>query len=338
LMELLQDVPHGHVLFTSRRVDWPIALADLTLERFPVDVSVEFLRRRTFAWNAGRDDAAADLARELDGSPLLLEQAAAYLETRRISFEAYLLQLQAADPGPSLFDETAEYREPLPETWAISEAQLAPAARAILRIASFFAREPLPRDLFERRPELIREAAALLAADGAAPLEPNASKVGLEQLARLALIELTLSSVSWRQSLRPARDTIPPAQRDEWLGFALRLFEAVLGDAVQLESLQPHALSLLEATDDFSQLPAAARLYSELGSFLAAKGRFHEAEPLLRRALVLHEEAYASDDPALPSHLQRLAEVLIAMSRTEEAEPFTDRARRQALADVQGHA
>ena len=86
--------PAGHVLVTSRaRVLEALGLVSpLALATLPAAESTAFLLKRTGREQAGAGEVtgAAELARELDGLPLALEQAAAYVLDRDVPFAEYL--------------------------------------------------------------------------------------------------------------------------------------------------------------------------------------------------------------------------------------------------------
>jgi hypothetical protein len=94
LKPLLPKVEHGHTLITSRAHEFQDLgiLNPVQLPELPVDDATAFLLLR-----CGRQEAdaaeradAEQLARELDGLPLALEQAAAYIHQTKAPFRRYL--------------------------------------------------------------------------------------------------------------------------------------------------------------------------------------------------------------------------------------------------------
>ncbi len=91
--ELLPRLAVGHVLITSRWTRWGAALHGQPLAPLTRAEAASFLDRRTAGRRSPRPDdpqAAERLAALLGGLPLALEQAAAYIGQRRLSFAAYL--------------------------------------------------------------------------------------------------------------------------------------------------------------------------------------------------------------------------------------------------------
>lgn len=143
----------GQVLITTRLDDvaalgvaQPLQIAPLTAAE-----SRAFLRRRTRrdAVDAADDAALDELVDELDGLPLALEQAAAYIAQTRARFDAYLAslrrgRLELLERGkPSV----SPYASTVGSTWRMNLERIgaeSPAAAELLRLCAFLAPDPLP--------------------------------------------------------------------------------------------------------------------------------------------------------------------------------------------------
>ena len=95
LKPFLLDGARGHILVTSRAQDFQDLgiINPVELEKLPIEDATAFLLKRCGrdAAEADERDAAEQLARELDGLPLALEQAAAYIVAGNgLKFERYL--------------------------------------------------------------------------------------------------------------------------------------------------------------------------------------------------------------------------------------------------------
>jgi tetratricopeptide (TPR) repeat protein len=93
-----------------------------------------------------------------------------------------------------------------------------------------------------------------------------------------------------------------------------------------LDPLSLHALTLVYYGDEAGIAEPTARLYSELGLLFQGKAHYGEAEPLIRRALVIGEASYGPHHPDIPTGLNNLAELLRVTNRLAEAEPLIRRA------------
>ena len=157
---------NGHILFTTRqnakdtRAFLKLSPDDcLELQCFSEEEGALFLMQRTGCEGEFLDQEAINLAKELGGLPLALEQAAAYIAALPIpcSFNAYLekyrdvkLRLLEQQPVTALSVE-AQHRLSVHTTWEMNFEfvnEKSPAAATMMRIASFLESENIPFDVF----------------------------------------------------------------------------------------------------------------------------------------------------------------------------------------------
>ena len=121
------------------------------------DVAAGFLVNRT-----GDPDrqAAGDLADELGGLPLALEQAAAYIQATGGTLAGYLALFRQRRAELLARGEPTGYDKTVASTWALAFDRLqqtAPGAVGLLRLLAFCAPEAIPlRLLLQPRPGLGR--------------------------------------------------------------------------------------------------------------------------------------------------------------------------------------
>ena len=156
---------NGHILFTTRqnskdtRTFLKLSPDDcLELQCFSEEEGAFFLMQRTGYKGDSIDQEAVDLAKELGGLPLALEQAAAYISALPIfcSFKAYLdkyldvkLRLLKQQPVTALSVE-GYHRLSVHTTWEMNFAFVSEnshAASTIMHIASFLESENIPFDV-----------------------------------------------------------------------------------------------------------------------------------------------------------------------------------------------
>lgn len=135
----------GRVLLTSQSQHWPAGWA-VQVPVLDPEVAALFLSARTGNSEKG---AALELAEELAGLPLALEQAAAFMQASDIRLARYLPLFQARQADLLARGEAAGHREHTAATLALALDRLGrdtPAA-GLMRLLAFLAPEPVPLDL-----------------------------------------------------------------------------------------------------------------------------------------------------------------------------------------------
>jgi hypothetical protein len=136
----------GRVLITSRNPIWPPGQA-LQVPVLDPQVAAEFLAART-----GDPDrrAALDLASELGGLPLALEQAAAYVQATGDTLGGYLTSFRQRQPEMLARGEPTGYTQTVATTWQLAFEHLQqaePDAVNLLRLLANCAPEAIPLSL-----------------------------------------------------------------------------------------------------------------------------------------------------------------------------------------------
>jgi tetratricopeptide (TPR) repeat protein len=334
---LLVRLRGGKVVVTGRAGNFPASLRKLELGVLDEAASVAFLMERTDADRAkSPDDAklAQELAGELGGLALGLEQAGAYIATERIGFARYLtLWRDKRATVLAWFDKTLmsyDHDTGLAATWATSVDRLTPDAHRLLERLAFLAPEPVPDSLL----------------DVAAPGDPEGFDA---RAARANLFAYSLVSRAAVEAGKAAQDgfavhrlvqdfarrSMSEARRGEALREALEWVDGAFDGDPQdvrswpvLDPLAPHAVAVAVAQRSVTAAIAAptARLFDRFATLLQAKARYAEAEPLYRRALAIDEANYGPHHPIVAIDLNNLAGLLNATNRLREAEPLYWRA------------
>ena len=164
MQRFLPPAGHGRVLITSQNAVWPHGQA-LEVPVLDTEVAAAFLVSRT---GDPDEQAATELAGELGGLPLALEQAAAYIQATGTSLAGYLALFRERRAELLARGEPAGYRRTVATTWSLAFARLeesAPAAAGLLRLLACLAPEPVPlRLLLSRRAGLLGSLAPEVAA------------------------------------------------------------------------------------------------------------------------------------------------------------------------------
>jgi hypothetical protein len=276
---MLPPVGHGHVIITSQSPRWPPGQA-IEVPVLDVAVAAGFLADRT---GCPATDVERDLARELGGLPLALQQAAAYMEATGLSPAEYLAQFRARRAALLARGEPLGYSKTVASTWSVALGQLeqsAPLTVGLLRLLACCAPEAVPLHLLLRpRPGLPWPFTADVEA-ALAPLllDPLAVHDAIGALRQYSLVTLAgEDSVLVHRLVQAVTfDQMPANLAGQWRQAAAALIGAAIpADASTPETwpacaaLLPHALAALAPDGD-----AMGRIASYLGlsgSFAAAR-------------------------------------------------------------------
>ena len=287
----------GRVLITSRNPNWPGQALDVPV--LDPQVAAEFLVSRT--GDADRR-AALELAGELGGLALALEQAAAYVQAIGESLAGYasLFRQRRAD----LLDrgEPVGYPQTVATTWRLAfedVRQAAPGATGLLRLLAFCAPEAVPlRLLLQPRPELVGRLGEQVAPVLTALLEDRlAADDAIAALRRYSLVTPAAGgSVSVHRLVQAVTaDQMAAELARQWRQAAAALIEDAIPRHTWLPetwqicaALLPHAQAAL--ADDSDGL---ARIANSLGS----SGTYAAARDLQRRVASAREQVLGPEHP-----------------------------------------
>jgi hypothetical protein len=288
---LLPPAGKGQVLITSRSALWP----PRQMVEVPVldpEVAARFLVNRTGDDNG---QAAAELAEELGGLPLALEQAAAYIQASGGSLADYLASFRrrrrdmlARRPGES--DKTVA------TTWSLAFTELeqsAPQAVGLLRLLACCAPEPVPvRLLLQPRPGLAEEFAGEVA-PVLGPLVDDELAAGdaVAALRRYSLVnpaEDGLVSVH-RLVQAVTLDQLPVEVASQWRLAAAALIEAAIPEDTDRPGTWPTCAVLLPHAQ--AALPAGSDAIARLANYLGERGSHTAAVKLWRQVADARERS-----------------------------------------------
>ena len=152
--KLMPRLKGGHVVVTARASNFPAGVRKLEVSTLDENAASAIPARPDGSDRSkSKDDdgAGADLARELGGLALGLEQAGAHIATDRIGFARYLkLWSESREKALAWADATVTGSDrTLATTWATSVARLSPESRRLLDRLAFLAPDPVPDSLLD---------------------------------------------------------------------------------------------------------------------------------------------------------------------------------------------
>jgi tetratricopeptide (TPR) repeat protein len=321
----------GHVIVTARASNFPAGVRKLEVSTLDEDAAAQFLLDRTDGDRSkSKDDAALarDLAHELGGHALALEQAGAHIARDRIGFARYLkLWSESRESALAWTDAPVTGSErTLATALGASIARLSKESRRLLERLAFLAPDPVPDSLLEVT--VPGEVPATDAFEARAGLYAYSliTRVGGEPSGSPGFIVHRLVQDFARRAMSEERRRQALREALEWVDAAF------LGDPWDVRSwpvldpLAPHALAVARRADEAGIAAPTARLFNDLGLLFQMKARYVEAEPLMRHALAIDEKAQGPNHPDVATNLNNLARLLLDTNRLAEAEPLMRRA------------
>ena len=303
VQRFLPPAGRGRVLITSQSAVWPHGQA-VEVPVLGTEVGAALLVSRTGDPN---EQVATELAAELGGLPLALEQAAAYIQATGTTLAAYLSLFRDRRADLLTRGQAGGHPADVAATFGLAFARLgepAPAATGLLRLLACLAPEPVPLPLLladaQGAGDLAPEVAATVR-----PLlgDPVAAGDAVAALRRYSLVTLAGDGLVLMHRLVQATtlSQAPAGAAGQWEQAAAILVEAAIPTDPELPAtwpacavLLPHARAVLDLTSSGMRRIADYLGYS--GSYPAARDLFQ-----------LIADAYNEGDTYGPEHPDTLS-------------------------------
>ena len=289
----------GRVVITSQFGSWP---GRQVLEVPVLDqvVAAGFLLDRAGAAGAAEQAAASELAAELGGLPLALEQAGAYMQASGRSIAGYLGLFRARRAELLDKGDPAGYDKRVTTTWALAFTGLGVAgpAAGLLRLVACCAAEDIPLGLLLRP--------GLAAGDFDAVVGPLLVPLLTDELARddavAGLRRFSLISaprgglVSVHRLVQAITlDQLPAEEAKAWR----RAAAAVIGAALPGDPEDPGCWPVFAAVLPHAQaaLDPASSGMAQLARYLGASGSYAAALAVQHHVLYARQETLGAEHP-----------------------------------------
>jgi Domain of unknown function (DUF4062) len=296
---LLPPAGGGRVVLTSQYPHWPGGQA-LDVPVLDRDVAAGFLLARTGSMEEG---AAGELADELGGLPLALEQAGAYMQASGRGIGEYLSLFRTRGAELLGRGDPAGYDKRVATTWSLAFAELgsdSPAAR-LLRLLACCAAEDIPLDLLLRpRPGLPAELTPLLTDE----LARDEAVAGLRRYSLIGAPHDGLVSVH-RLVQAITLGHLPKDEAVAWRRAAAAVIEAALPDDPDDPGAWPAFAVLLPHAQ--ATLDRASNGMYHSARYLGMAGNYAAALVLQRQVLAARENDLGAEHPATLDALASLA-------------------------------
>ena len=326
----LPNHPKGHVLVTSRASVVPGFPPPLSMRVLGEDEAVDLLASRLGReLSEGEQQVAEALAEVLGYLPLALEQAGAYMRSRKMPFADYLDRFKrqrlalVEKHGPE-----TDYRATVATTWLVSFEAVeseSPAAADALRVCAFLAPEAMPYELFSQGCEHLGSALAELqetlkgdpweVADLLAPLERyslveldgDEQTLGVHRLVQaVTRAELGEEAQVWQERVVEGMAAVMPddaLQYEHWPA-ARRLFS--------------HVQALVDGGTPLEN-EAGASMLQGAGGFAKSQGWYRLSANFRQTSLGVRRRVLGEEHPDTLGSMNNLATTLHALDDFEGA-------------------
>jgi tetratricopeptide (TPR) repeat protein len=342
--EILPSKNSGHILFTTRATAMGELAKRVEIDEMDIEEGALLLLRRAkiLTLDASLESASeADLAtartiaKAMDGLPLALDQAGAYIEETGCALPDYL-QLYLNQPTDLLQErgERKDYHpDPVAKTWALSFAkvqQANPAAADLLRFCAFLAPDDIPEEIIIKAPKDIGTELQSLVGD------QHKLNLAIRELLKYSLIRRDSNKhtiVVHRLAQAVLRNEMDEEIQKQWAERTIRAINQSFPNVKNVEEWPkcqqwlPHALVCAEFIEKWKlSFEEAARLLNEAGYYLQDHAQYAEVEPLYKRALAIREEVLGEKHPDTAQSLNNLGLLYKIQGKYAEAELLYERA------------
>lgn len=263
----------------------------------------------------------------MDGLPLALDQAGAYIKAGQISLSDYLDLYRSH--GNVLLRERGgavpEHPDAVATTWSLSFEQVEqknPVAAELLQLCAFLSPDAIPEEFITGGAAhftsalqgaatsnlLMNKAIMTLGAYSFVQRDPAVKTLSIHRLVQAVLVDdmPARTRTQWKECVvRALNETFPEAPFKEWTTCG-RLLPHVLACAAWIEN------------EPVSTLLEASHVFDKAGAYLRKQGQYAQAEPLYQQALQVWEQQLGPGHPLTRETRKNYAILLLAMGREAE--------------------
>jgi tetratricopeptide (TPR) repeat protein len=344
--EILPPTCLGHILLTTRASSTGSLANRIEVETLDLEEGTRFLLHRarlldsdaSAPTDAQQIAQAQELVQEMDGLPLALDQAGAYIEEIKCSISHYLslYRTHRARLLQERGDLVTDHPEPVATTWSLSFRKIAKQSKAaadLLQACAFLQPDAIPE-------EILREAGRHL---GRHIQKLVTNLPAFDQALRLLLSYSLIRRNANEEQLSIHRlvqavliDGMNKQTQHEWAARIVSAVYAVLpsdgGDHRQwkrYERCLVQARGCVALIDQWQvHTTVAFWLLYQTGRYLYERARYTEAEPLYQRAIEIGEQTWGSECSDVAYPLNSLAILYQQQGKYGQAEPLYQQALR----------
>ncbi len=342
--DFLPTDSQGHILITTRAQATGTIASSIEVQKMDTHEGTLLLLRRAkvLAPNAPLDRApeedrtnAEAIVAAMDGLPLALNQAGAYIDETGCTVSSYLEQyhrrqidLLKRRGGPSM-----DHPEPVATTWSLSFEKiehLNPTAADLLRLCAFLSPDAIPIEMIVAGATHLSQLLQPIINDPSLLDEPIAI-LRRYSLVRRHTENNTLSIHRLVQAI--LKSSMNDETQLQWAERTVRAVNQAFPDNIDVDTW-PQCGRYLSHTQACAALirqynlafPEAARLLDQAAWYLHDCALYEQAEPLFQQALAIKEQVLGPDHLDTATSLNNLVWLYFRQDKYEQAEPLCQRA------------
>jgi tetratricopeptide (TPR) repeat protein/transcriptional regulator with XRE-family HTH domain len=329
----------GCILVTTRATAVGWLAAPIDVDPMGLLEGTRFLLHRAQRLPATEEEynEASNVVMTLDGFPLALDQAGAYIEETGCSIEDYLHLYEQhrtrllARRGR----QATNYPDSVATTWSLSFQTIEndhPAAAELLCLCAFLSPDHIPEELLTDAamhwPSLLQQSVK----------DQISFNDLMEVLLAFSLVKRLVNErmLSLHRLVQAVQiDRIDPAEHQQWAERVVRAVHHLFPENPKEQTDRwPECLRYLEQVQACDALikrfymtfPEAAELLDRTGVYLREHATYGLAEPLFQQALAIAEENLGPEHQQVASTLNNLGILYWRQGRYELAESYLQRA------------
>jgi tetratricopeptide (TPR) repeat protein len=342
LRDFLPTGGKGHILLTTREQATGRIAQRIEIEKMEPEEGALFLLRRSslLAQDAPLEsssstdrEAAKEIVQAMEGLPLALDQAGAFIDETQSSLSDYLhfFQTRQADLLQRRGRLATDHPDSVAATFSLSfeKVQKAnPAASDLLYLCVFLDPDGIQEEIFTEGASELGPTLKSIAAD---PIKLNET-IGTLLIYSLLRRSPDHSLIIHRLAQVVLNHDMNKSMQRRWAERAIRAVNLAFPEVeyenwLHCQQFMPHVLACKALIEQWDMtLPEAPQLLHNAGYYLTESAQFEQAEPLLHRALDIHERVLGPDHPDTATSLNALASLYDDQGKYKQAEPLFQRA------------
>jgi tetratricopeptide (TPR) repeat protein len=334
---LLPTRGSGHVIVTTREPRRDEVATMLSVHPLTREEAVGFLLDRTGHQDRG---AAEELAKTLGDLPLSLQQAAAYIEERGITYSQYLDLLGQQRSSNDTAAESIGHNQTIKATWKIAidaVTKQSAVAASLLLLCAHLDPTGIPISLLHHGATVLPDPLRTLA-ENRRVLDDN-----FLLLRQYSLVQIKADTVSINPMVCSIlRQQGSPEERRSWVAATLRLLEQCFperpGDLRSWPAsseLLPHAVAAIEQAQTHGVEPIpTALLLIRIAAYWRSRAQLQQSRRTSQQAVAILESTVGANHVHVASALIELAAAERELGSLHQAKTMAERALNLAMSQV----